>query len=71
MQDPNNISPTDKKLDLVLRALHILIRTSYAPSEPGANLRHFDGLRRDIGPWLQDYSAAFSDGSEPGQTSHG
>lgn len=45
----------EKKLDLILRGQHILIRMNAAPTEPKAQLEHYSRLQKDIGPWLTDY----------------
>jgi hypothetical protein len=58
--DPNNRSPFADKQDLILRGLHILIRTSFSPNDQQAQMKHFVGLQKDIGPWLSDYAAAFA-----------
>lgn len=41
---------------LILRGLHLVIRTAFAPNEPAAQAAHFTGLANDIGPWLKAYS---------------
>lgn len=40
---------------LILRGLHLLIRTTFSPNSPEAQARHFVHLQADIGPWLADY----------------
>lgn len=57
---PNEYERLAAKQDLILRGLHLLIRTSYAPNEPQAQMRHFQGLQNDIAPWLKDYADAFA-----------
>lgn len=49
----------EQKLDLILRGLHLVIRMSCAPSDPVVQAKHYAGLQRDIGPWLQDYATIF------------
>lgn len=41
---------------LILRGLHLIIRTTFAPNDPEAQARHFTSLQADIGPWLRDYA---------------
>lgn len=41
---------------LILRGLHLLIRTTFSPNEPTAQAQHFLHLQSDIGPWLSDYA---------------
>jgi hypothetical protein len=40
---------------LILRGLHLVIRTGFTPSDPVAAQKHFVALQQDIGPWLRDY----------------
>jgi hypothetical protein len=42
---------------LILRGLHLLIRTSFSPNDREAQAKHFIGLQTDIGPWFKDYAA--------------
>jgi hypothetical protein len=42
---------------LILRGLHIMMRTTFSPNDPTAQAKHFAGLQADIGPWFKDYSA--------------
>lgn len=41
---------------LILRGLHLMIRTSFSPNEPAAAAKHFMMLQQDIGPWFKDYA---------------
>ncbi len=41
---------------LILRGLHLIIRTSFTPSDPIAQGKHLVALQQDIGPWLTDYA---------------
>jgi len=41
---------------LILRGLHLLIRSSFSPNSPEAQAKHFLGLQADIGPWFVDYA---------------
>lgn len=41
---------------LILRGLHLVIRTSFAPNDPVKQAKHFAALQNDIGPWLADYT---------------
>jgi hypothetical protein len=42
---------------LILRGLHLLIRTTFSPNDGVAQAKHFMSLQRDVGPWLTDYAA--------------
>lgn len=50
---------------LILRGLHILMRANFSPNEPVAQARHFAGLQKDIGPWMNDYVGEMSKDLEP------
>lgn len=41
---------------LILRGLHLLIRTSFSPQDSVLQAKHFMGLQQDIGPWFSDYA---------------
>lgn len=41
---------------LILRGLHLVIRTAFAPNDPTKQAEHFMALQSDIGPWLTDYA---------------
>lgn len=41
---------------LILRGLHLMIRTTFAPNDPVRQAEHFAGLQRDVGPWFVDYA---------------
>lgn len=41
---------------LILRGLHLVIRTAFSPNDPAAQAKHFMGLQADIGPWFADYA---------------
>jgi hypothetical protein len=41
---------------LILRGLHLMIRTTFSPPDPIASQKHFVALTNDIGPWLKDYA---------------
>lgn len=41
---------------LILRGLHLMIRTTFAPSDLELSSKHFVKLQADIGPWLSDYA---------------
>ena len=41
---------------LILRGLHLMIRSSFSPNSPEAQAKHFLGLQNDIGPWFKDYA---------------
>jgi hypothetical protein len=41
---------------LILRGLHLLIRTTFSPNDPVASAKAFKGIQDDIGPWLRDYA---------------
>jgi hypothetical protein len=45
---------------IILRGLHLLIRTSFSPNDPVAQAKHFAGLQQDIGPWMTDYVTEMS-----------
>jgi len=52
-----------KTEELILRGLHLMIRSSFSPNDPVAQAKHFVGLQQDIAPWLTDYAEIMS-GSE-------
>lgn len=41
---------------LILRGLHLMIRTSFSPNDPVLQAKHFMGIQTDIGPWFADYA---------------
>ena len=41
---------------LILRGLHLIIRSSFSPTDPLAQAKHFKGIQDDIGPWFKDYA---------------
>jgi len=41
---------------LILRGLHLILRTSFSPNDAMAQAEHFTRLQRDIGPWFKDYA---------------
>ena len=41
---------------LLLRGLHILMRTTFVPNDQEAAAKHMVGLQRDVGPWFKDYA---------------
>lgn len=41
---------------LILRGLHLIIRSSFSPNDPTASAKHFMSLQNDIGPWMKDYA---------------
>lgn len=41
---------------LILRGIHLLMRTSFSPNTPDAQAKHFALLTNDIGPWFKDYA---------------
>lgn len=41
---------------LILRGLHLIVRTTFAPNDPDAQAKHFVGVQADIGPWFRDYA---------------
>jgi hypothetical protein len=45
-----------KAEELILRGLHLMIRTTFSPNEPTAQAKHFTALQADIGPWLSSYA---------------
>jgi hypothetical protein len=42
---------------LILRGLHLIIRTTFSPNDEVGRAKHFVALQSDIGPWLKDYAA--------------
>lgn len=42
---------------LILRGLHLIIRSSFSPNDPERSAAHFMRLQNDIGPWMVDYAA--------------
>jgi hypothetical protein len=46
---------------LILRGLHLIIRSSFSPNEPVAAAKHFKGIQDDIGPWFTDYADAIAE----------
>jgi hypothetical protein len=51
----------ESKIDLLLRGQHILMRANFSPTNPEAQAKHFVNLQNDIGPWFNDYVAAFAE----------
>lgn len=47
---------TTKAEQLILRGVHLIIRTTFAPNDPAAQAKHFLALQSEIGPWLRDYA---------------
>lgn len=45
-----------KAEELILRGLHLLIRTTFAPNDVERGAKHFIALQADIGPWLSAYA---------------
>lgn len=41
---------------IIMRGLHLVIRSTFAPNDPAKQAEHFMALQRDIGPWLADYA---------------
>lgn len=41
---------------LILRGLHLLMRTTFSPNDEAAKAKHFVGVQQDIGPWFKDYA---------------
>lgn len=41
---------------LILRGLHLVIRTAFVPNDQAAAQKHTVALYQDIGPWLKDYA---------------
>jgi hypothetical protein len=56
-------SNIERKLDLTLRGLHVLIRMGSAPADKARQLEHYMKLQNDIGPWLTDYVTVMSSDS--------
>lgn len=42
---------------LILRGLHLIMRTTFAPNDQAAQNQHLIRLQNDIGPWFTDYAA--------------
>lgn len=40
---------------LILRGLSILMRATFSPNNPEAQMKHSVRLLNDIGPWFADY----------------
>lgn len=49
---------------LILRGLHIMMRTTFAPNNPAKQAEHMVQLQQDIGPWFVDYVRAMIDERE-------
>lgn len=59
-----------KSEQLILRGLHLLIRTSFSPNDPVRQAQHFAALQKDIGPWMTDYVEEMSEDIDHENTLH-
>lgn len=41
---------------LILRGLHLIMRSTFTPNDPERSATHFMRLQQDIGPWFADYA---------------
>lgn len=57
-KDGHQMTPAEQ---LILRGLHLMIRTTFSPNEPAAQAKHFAALQKDIGPWFTDYAAEMTE----------
>lgn len=46
---------------LILRGLHLLLRTTFMPSDQVRQVQAVTQLQADIGPWLGDYASIMQD----------
>lgn len=58
------MSDLEKKLDLQLRGIHLLLRATFAPNDEARRMQHVIGLQNDIGPWFKDYVDALTPSAE-------
>ncbi len=41
---------------LILRGLHLILSSTFAPNDPVKQAAHYTRLTQDIGPWMTDYA---------------
>lgn len=41
---------------LILRGLHLILRTTFTPNDQVLQAKHLVALQHDIGPWMTDYA---------------
>jgi hypothetical protein len=41
---------------LILRGLHLVLSSTFAPNDPVKQAQHYARLTGDIGPWMADYA---------------
>lgn len=40
---------------LILRGLHLLMRTTFTPNDETRAAKQLIGIQQDVGPWFSDY----------------
>ena len=56
---------------LILRGLHLLMRTTFMPNDEARAAKQLIGVQNDIGPWFTDYAEEIAKPASDEPTANG